>query len=413
MSDEDMEERILSYLLGECGDEEGFEVEKLCRENPTWQAEKIRLGQVIGLVEDSLSEEGVTGPAEKDCQLSPTQRAEIKALLEKKPAEGEKPNDTSSDVAEKTTTNHSKYIFWAPLAAAAVAAVITYWGSPEKEKSTSGQTAAHVTEEQKGPAVFSEANLSNSNLAQANRPPVLPKDTDIALQAAISESANETLALRTASEIQKLEKTAIDQLPDGKELMKRIQESNATTVPAENARLLAMKKQSASALADAFSQPAESLQRSDHQLPTFQMPKPKQADIEAMDRYLPPALSQIGEAKVSENEVSWNSVLQDPESSYIFNEDGDSLGKILLKDESSNKKVLFQRANWPNKNRSFKLKEGVYEIRLSKKIWGTLILRGKVEPLENGKDYQYSIDQAWKLGPEEKRISIPLKGLNP
>ena len=49
-------------------------------------------------------------------------------------------------------------------------------------------------------------------------------------QAAISESANETLALRTASEIQKLEKTAIDQLPDGKELMKRIQESNATPV---------------------------------------------------------------------------------------------------------------------------------------------------------------------------------------
>ena len=413
MSDEDMEERILSYLLGECGDEEGFVVEKLCRENPTWQAEKIRLGQVIGLVEDSLTEEGVTGPAEKDCQLSPTQRAEIKALLEKKPVDGQKSNESSSDMAEQTTTNNLKYIFWAPLAAAAVAAFITYWGSPEKEKSTIGQTAAHVTEEQKDPAIFSDANFSDPNLAQADRPSVLPKDTDIALQAAISESANETLALRTASEIQKLEKTAIDQLPDGKELMKRIQESNATAVPAENARLLAMKKQSASALADAFTQPTESLKRGDSQLPTFQMPKPKQADIEAMDRYLPPALSQISESRVSENEVSWDSVLQDPESSYIFNEDGDSLGKILLKGESSNEKVIFQRANWPNKNRSFKLKEGVYEIRLAKKIWGTLILRGTVEPLENGKDYQYSIDQAWELGPEEKRISIPLKGLNP
>ena len=413
MSDHDIEERILSYLLGECGDEERFEVEKLCRENPAWQAEKIRLGQVIGLVEDSLTEVGTTFPAEKDCQLSPTQKAEIKALLEKKPTEGKKSNDSSSDMAEQNTTNNSKYIFWAPLAAAAVAAFITYWGSPEKEESTSGQTSAYVTEEQKDLAVFSEANLSDSNLAQADRPPVLPTDTDIALQAAISESANETLALRTASEIQKLEKTAIDQLPDGKELMKRIQESNATAVPAENARLLAMKKQSTSALADAFSQPVESLKRSDHQLPTLQMPKPKLADIEAMDRYLPPALSQISESKVSENEVSWNSVIQAPESSYIFNEDGDSLGKILLKDESSNEKVLFQRANWPNKNRSFKLEEGVYEIRLSKKIWGTLILRGKVEPLENGTEYQCSIDQAWKLVPEEKRISIPLNGLNP
>ena len=413
MSNHDMEERILSYLLGECGDEEGFEVEKLCRENPNWQTEKIRLGQVIGLVEDSLTEEGVTGIAKKDCQLSPTQRAEIKALLEKKPAEGEKPNDTSSDVAEKTTTNHSKYIFWAPLTAAAVAAVITYWGSPEKGESTSEQTSAYVTEEKKDLAVFSEENLSDSNLVHADPPPVLPTHTDIALQAAISESANETLALRTASEIQKLEKTAIDQLPDGKELMKRIQESNATPVQAENVGLLAMKKQSVSALADAFSQPTESLKKSDSQLSTFQMPKPNQADIEAMDQYLPPALSQINKPKVSQNEETWNSVLQTPESSYIFNEDGDSLGKILLKNESSIEKFLFQRANWPNKNRSFKLKEGVYEIRLTKKTRGTLILRGKVEPLVNGNDYQYSIDQAWELGPEEKRISIPLKGLNP
>jgi hypothetical protein len=132
-----------------------------------------------------------------------------------------------------------------------------------------------------------------------------------------------------------------------------------------------------------------------------------------MDQYLPPALSQINKPKVSQNEETWNSVLQTPESSYIFNEDGDSLGKILLKNESSIEKFLFQRANWPNKNRSFKLKEGVYEIRLTKKTRGTLILRGKVEPLVNGKDYQYSIDQAWELGPEEKRISIPLKGLNP
>ena len=220
MSNHDMEERILSYLLGECGDEEGLEVEKLCRENPNWQTEKIRLGQVIGLVEDSLTEEGITGIAEKDYQLSPTQRAEIKALLERSLQRGKKPNDTSSDVAEKTTTNHSKYIFWAPLAAAAVAAVITYWGSPEKGESTSEQTSTYVTEEKNDLAVFSEENLSDSNLVHADPPPVLPTHTDIALQAAISESANETLALRTASEIQKLEKTAIDQLPDGKELMK-------------------------------------------------------------------------------------------------------------------------------------------------------------------------------------------------
>ena len=88
-----------------------------------------------------------------------------------------------------------------------------------------------------------------------------------------------------------------------------------------------MKKQSVSALADAFSQRVP--QKSDSQLSTFQMPKPNQADIEAMDQYLPPALSQINKPKVSQNEVTWNSVLQTPESGYIFNEDGDSLGRIM------------------------------------------------------------------------------------
>ena len=53
MKEEKMEERIIAYLLGECDEEEAFEVEKMCRESPTWQAEKIRFSQVLGLMEEA------------------------------------------------------------------------------------------------------------------------------------------------------------------------------------------------------------------------------------------------------------------------------------------------------------------------------------------------------------------------
>ena len=45
MSNHDMEERILSYLLGECGDEEGLEVEKLCRKTQTGRPRKSGWGK--------------------------------------------------------------------------------------------------------------------------------------------------------------------------------------------------------------------------------------------------------------------------------------------------------------------------------------------------------------------------------
>ena len=45
-----MEEKILAYLLEECTQEEAFLIEKMCLENPVWQAEKLRLGQVLSLL---------------------------------------------------------------------------------------------------------------------------------------------------------------------------------------------------------------------------------------------------------------------------------------------------------------------------------------------------------------------------
>ena len=79
--EEKMEERIIAYLLGECDEQEAFEVEKMCREDTKWQAEKIRYGQVLGLMEESISQTTPELLPEKEAKLTEDQRNEIKSLL--------------------------------------------------------------------------------------------------------------------------------------------------------------------------------------------------------------------------------------------------------------------------------------------------------------------------------------------
>ena len=87
---------------------------------------------------------------------------------------------------------------------------------------------------------------------------------------------------------------------------------------------------------------------------------------------------------------SWFDLLKSPEESFLFNEKGDSLGKIKII-ENFPGKFQFKRINWPNKNHSFNLLAGSYEIRLSQTKSGTLILKGEMVPLEDESKYGLSI----------------------
>ena len=156
-----MEDRIIAYLLGECDEEEAFEVEKLCREDSKWQAEKIRYGQVLGLLEESINQTTPELLPEKEMKLTEEQRKEIKSLLEKdseisKVREDEvivdeNKNDRKEDgmTEKENKDNKSKMIYWAPLAAAAVAAIIAYWGNPEKEAEKTSIASASKVESDK------------------------------------------------------------------------------------------------------------------------------------------------------------------------------------------------------------------------------------------------------------------------
>ena len=423
MSKNKMEDRIIAYLLGECEEEDAFEVEKLCREDSKWQAEKIRYGQVLGLLEESIFQTAPELLPEMEMKLTEEQRKEIKSLLDKDSESSkvqednvtvdEKKNDRKEDgmTEKENKDNKSKMIYWAPLAAAAVAAIIANWGNPEKEAEKTSIASASKVESDKLETNASPAVISNFSDQQT-----FSADAEIALQDAISDSANEALALRTTSQIKEMEKANFDALPDGKELAATLMKAKKVTDGNSSDLLPEKEVEGATDLAAAFSLPVPSstsrispdlglnnesaIERKRKAPETINPDKILNKTVETMDDLNP------------EGKNSWHKLIKEPEESFIFSEKGDSLGKIKII-ESVEGEFVFKRTNWPNKNRSFTIAPGTYEIRLSKNETGTIILEGSVEALEKEKKYKFKISEAWELDKDEKRNPVPIENLNP
>ena len=415
MTEDKMEERILAYLLGECDEEEAFEVEKMCRDNALWQSEKIRYGQILGLLEESINQPDPESLAEKETKLNEDQRNEIKSLLAINSRTDSKNEDDNSEEnknerkendmtdKEENKEKNSKVIYWAPLAAAAVAAIIAYWGSPEKE-AENATIASSSTVEKKQPEMKSSLTAGNKLSEKEN----ISAETEIALQDAIADSANETLAVRTTSEIKELEQANIENLPSGKELAAKLNSSSLSTDKTKLLRRLEanVSKDSVSSdssLAAAFSLPVP--------LPESAGLQPGGLAGEGSSQIKYKAAEAI-EKSTAEGSNGWHSLIKDPQESFLFNKKGDSLGKIQML-ESTPGKLQFKRTNWPNQNRNFTLETGAYEIRLSQEQSGTLILKGNVIRLEEDKKYEFKITEAWELDKGEKRNPIPIEDLNP
>jgi hypothetical protein len=241
----------------------------------------------------------------------------------------------------------------------------------------------------------------------------LPVHAEVALQESITASANQTLALRTKNEIKALEQQAIEQLPDGKELMKRIKDSNISSDQPDSDELLALaqKDNAQDSLNYSFSSPSPHINSKASRAVKRLDPKPSIESKEIKGSIA--EQDQSTASSIPQRKADWKSVLQAPETSFIFNEKGDSLGKILIHENGSGTEIIFERTNWPNKNRNFKLLPGTYEIRLSKEKSGTLILKGTLEPSQDSEKYLFIPSQAWELNSEEKRKSLPLDSLNP
>lgn len=420
-----MEERIIAYLLGECDEQEAFEVEKMCREDAKWQAEKIRYGQVLGLMEESISQTTPELLPEKEAKLTEDQRNEIKSLLATNSPTSAKIEDEEMNknmrkenimTDKQNKDKNSKILYWAPLTAAAVAAIIAYFGNPEDQSQEMIAKATNQATPSDQNQTFSSDKFSNEgSLAESKNVEKISYQTEIALQKAIADGANEALALRTSSEIRDMEKATIDDLPTGKELIKKLEERNVTVENSNSDDLFAGKSSPfpSLSLAENFARPLSKIpEMTDEAASSSNLLKRKTVNLNSKDGNESLNVPKRETAEISEEKISWFSVITEPEESFIFNEKRDSLGKIRILGNTVGK-IIFERANWSNKNRNFRLKSGIYEIRLSRKKSGTLIVKGNVSQANNEGTYELSISEAWELDNEEKRNSLPIEKLNP
>ena len=400
MSENSREERILAYLLEECDEAEGFEVERLCRENPLWQKDKVHYGQVLGLVRDAVITPAEKELPEQECKLTDQQRTELRNLLPHQPDENVNQKVESPSMNAKHPKRKKLITLGVPLAAAAMAVAIAYWANSESTETPDKQIAAATVSNEREPVPLTNGNQSEKQPASylPVPTPAFTSNSTLAMKMAIQEEAGQVLAQRTAREIKEMENQMVNDLPSGKKVLNRSNDKNLTTESKPIASS-PLGIDASSSLADAFSNPLDDSSKALDSL----------KEAESKKNQLNSAANKIDNSVVSKNK--WYLVLQNPEESFIFNEKGDSLGKIRLS-ENLDGSLLFQRANWPNKNRSFKLEPGDYEIRLSRKPEGTLILKGQVKGLEDNQ-YEFKAIVAWQLDQGEKRISLPLEELSP
>ena len=108
--------------------------------------------------------------------------------------------------------------------------------------------------------------------------------------------------------------------------------------------------------------------------------------------------------------------MQKPKLSFLLDLDGDSLGRIKVL-ENTNDKLIIERADWPNRKRSFALTKGEYELRIEDSDSQTFIVRGHLQQVSQGtkeseaganQQYEFKAKLAWKLEENETRTSIPL-----
>lgn len=410
MSKGSKEERILAYLTGECDEKEAFEIERLCRNAPDWQKDKVRYGQILGLVEDAFKEPSEVRSIDQEHLLSDMQRGELRNLLSETKQSRQK-KKYSETLNVKKHQKKPILIYWAPLTVAATAVAIAYWATiDDKSDSPKEFARAESTIIPSVPVV--ESNQTELFKKNNKLGVTISGDTKLALQEAIQESADKILNSRTIDTIQEMENKLTDDLLSGKEIVANLKDSQTSKSGIVENDFIAMKKNESS-LADAFEVPkAKGVKHGEVQLRSTSKPDLKRS---ASKENVPPlAKTKVFKSSAADEstpEKPWISVYQNPELSFIFNEKGDSLGKIKVTKNSA-ESIFFKRANWTNRNRNFKLESGTYEIRLTQKLAGTLIINGALTVLDD-EQYELKINDAWKLENDEKREFIPLEELIP
>ena len=346
-------DRLIKYLLDEMEPEEKFEIEKLCNLDADWRAEKKLVQQSLSLFQEAGIDGFRLGSGMSE-ELSFSQEEKTQLLEKLKNME---PQGKADD---QWLSSKGKLHFWAPLAVAAAASVIAYFGTLErKNKEEPMMAKADAAKEQL--KEWDAANQSEQSTSQ---------ESDEKKQDSFLLEDSQSLELASGAKLSIAEDkqaNTIKQVPQGESIEPIGEEILSPSVPEIK--------------------------------PTSPLLKVQKLN---------------SPSKVES--VKWSSILGSPRAAFLHLENGDALGRVKLTGFSSDA-LEFQRADWPIQERSFALSRGKYQMRITDNSGEIYLLVGKVqklssasrsvsEPEQKAVSYEMLVDRAWRLADDEKRLEV-------
>ncbi|MDC0157735.1 hypothetical protein OAK38_08235 [Verrucomicrobia bacterium] len=172
------EGRLIDYLLNESSPEERAQIEGLCGESTEWQEAKKELEGTLGLIEDACKR-----PApeiQEEMKLDSGRIKELEALHSGQSQEGEEQEAKEPESDGRTLL--FKPAIWAPLAAAACAALLVWGPGQSLEEQTEEQLAtAQSIEKEKIGESQGEALATDAKRESADPDIELDKQADLDL----------------------------------------------------------------------------------------------------------------------------------------------------------------------------------------------------------------------------------------
>ena len=425
------EGRLIDYLLSESSPEERAEIERLCRETPEWQEAKKELEGTLGLIEDACKR-----PApeiQEEMKLDSGRIKELEALHSGQPQEGEEQEEKEPESDGRTLL--FKPAIWAPLAAAACAALLVWGPGQSLEEQTEEQLAtaqsiekAKIGESQ-GKALATDAkresadpDIASDKLADLDLRTVAaiepaPADFDElgsaqALELEALGEANRVLGKRSREDVAKLQSriaedvesisladafssgrsndagigsappAAVQALPAPVTSSEGLSPSVASNfsdddVPAVNSATVLTKERSVEVVAETELLALGNNDKLDS--------VPTQRDgLKIVDRFETEAERKSLARKSKPGQLSyyalrrskpdsWTDLVRKPASCFLFNKDGQALGQVMVS-QSEGKTIGIRRIGEIRQGKRFLLTPGQFELRFADQSGGSVVI---------------------------------------
>ena len=126
---------------------------------------------------------------------------------------------------------------------------------------------------------------------------------------------------------------------------------------------------------------------------------------------------------------SWTDLVRKPSSSFLFNQNGQALGEVAIK-QSEGKTSVIRRIGEIRQGKRFLLTPGQFELRMTDQLGSVVILSGELKGRSEFKDidsretegsskgsrdgdYEFVAKEAWWLDQNEVRQALPVNELAP